>query len=664
MTAGPPSRWKRRDALKLGVVGGAGAAAAALGVAGTVAAREVERKGECRFCTMHCGTLATVRAGRVTSVRGDPEARTRGFLCAHGRALPEVINGDARLSQPWNCMTGGASWERAFDDIGGRLRALRDAHGPESLAVMTGWPFVRHPMIHLLHRFCRAYGTPNLATVASLCEAAGRMGRTLLWGRSYTPDLDKVQTLLVWGADPPRTAPPFGFLVARARTLVVVDPVKTELAKNAHRWVRVRPGTDAAFALGLIRAVFDAGLQDEAFLAAHTVNVASLRQLVEPWTPQRTAEVTGCGGDDVTAVAALFARAPAGVWDGLGVEHHKDGVDTARAISALVAVCGHKDAQRFERADPLLRIEQQGPVPPAPSTPPLGVEEHSLFCALHRQAHASALWPGILDGRVRGLVCFGANPALTSPDSALVRRALAKLDLAVVVDPFFSETAALAHWALPAASFAEGTPGDGPAVVPPQGDSRTDADILFSLARACGLGAYFPWRGMAEAFRGPRTVVDDKWASDIVAAQVPRFGDPIDLSFPCAVPSSAPPSGAGVDGAGPAFPLRLVTGPRQRAYINSQFHEVRAVARLLPRPLARLHPAHGVADGAPVVVETARGRATFFAEVTEDVAPDVVVVPHGWPGDADANRLTSWDGRDPISGFPELRALACRLVSS
>jgi anaerobic selenocysteine-containing dehydrogenase len=140
---------------------------------------------------------------------------------------------------------------------------LKAKHGAESLVVQTGWPYVRHPMIHLLHRFCRAYGTPNLATVASLCEASGRMGRALVWGSSYSPDLSRVKTLLVWGANPPRTAPPWAYLVtnikrkakAQGGALVVIDPVRTEIADKADLYVRIRPGTDGAFALGMARHI-------------------------------------------------------------------------------------------------------------------------------------------------------------------------------------------------------------------------------------------------------------------------------------------------------------------------------------------------------------------------------------------------------------------------
>jgi assimilatory nitrate reductase catalytic subunit len=113
------------------------------------------------------------------------------------------------------------------------------------------------------------------------------------------------------------------------------------------------------------------------------------------------------------------------------------------------------------------------------------------------------------------------------------------------------------------------------------------------------------------------------------------------------------------------YPFRLVTGPRQRAYINSQLHRVGAITRLLPEACCELHPEvakqAGIAEGERVAVITAKGRAVFRAVLSTAVRPDMVVAPHGWEGEANANLLTSEDGLDPISGFPRLRALVCRL---
>ena len=124
-----------------------------------------------------------------------------------------------------------------------------------------------------------------------------------------------------------------------------------------------------------------------------------------------------------------------------------------------------------------------------------------------------------------------------------------------------------------------------------------------------------------------------------------------------------PPS----DAPSPEFPLILVAGPRTRAFINSQLREAPSVWAKMPRPLARLHPAaaaaRGIADGDPVIVRTKVGSVQFWAELSGDIHPEVVVVPHGW-AEANANALTDVSGLDPISGFPAFRSRACQIARS
>ncbi|MBI1947410.1 MAG: molybdopterin-dependent oxidoreductase [Deltaproteobacteria bacterium] len=701
-------RFTRRDALKLLSAGGAVGAGAAVGGAGLVHARERDVANECRLCTMHCGFIGTVRGDDVVAVRGDVDSNTKGFLCQHGLSIPEIVHNRARVRRPLvraadETAFAEAEWERALDVAAQKLLAVKDKYGPEAIAVQTGWPFVRHPMIHLLHRFCRALGTPNLATVASLCEASARMGKGLVWGANYSPDMAKVRTLAVWGSNPMRSYPPWLSLVAQVKKrgkLIIIDPTRTELADQADEYLQVIPGTDATLALGMLRHVIENDLYDKALVAEHALGFEELRAQALPYTPDVVAKTCGVQPGQVTRVAEWLATVgPPGVWEGLGIEHHGAGVDTVRLVSSLVALCGGAAAQSFhDRKAPdgaplplLLPVDQQEPAPPAPDKRPVGFDEYALFCSIHRQAQASVLPRAMLEGKpypVRALVLFGCNPVVTTPDAAAVKRAYQSLDALVVVDPFLTESGEYADVVLPAATFAEQPPlrfgkpkdqepSDPPvgAVVEPQARARPDARILAELAERLGIGQYFPWTDIQAAFAVKRGAVVDEWAAERLRAAperpagaryptasgklelsstlLPRFGLP---SLPVVVEPPAPTA---------EHPLRLVTGPRQRAYINSQLHKVGAITRLLPEAQCELHPdaarAAGVAHGERVAVVTPMGRAVFRASLTTTVRVDVVVVPHGWDGDSNANLLTSETGLDPISGFPRLRALICRV---
>jgi anaerobic selenocysteine-containing dehydrogenase len=644
---------------------------------------------------MHCGIVATVEGERLTRVEGDRESKTRGFLCLNGHALPELVGSTERLRAPRVRSRRGeplveSSFEEAYRRIAERLSEVKARFGARALAVQLGWPFVRHPMFPLFRRFCHAFGTPNVATDASLCAIAGRLGRALVAGVDTVPDLEHARTLLLWGANPTHSYPPFAhqcgaFGLQQPRALVVVDPIRTELAERAQIHLQVRPGTDGALALALIHVLLDRGLVDRAEVESRTVGLSALARLAAEFPPQRAAAICAVESALVVRAAELLAAGrPTAIWDGLGVEHHDNGVQTVRAVAAVGALLGSTDAvggntlvdkpgpRFFDEPLPLLgRGMMPEPVPPPPADVPIGQAEHPLFEVFTRQAQSLLFPQAILEDRpypLRALILFGSNPLSTSPGAALLSRAYAELELLVVVDPFLSATAERADVVLPAATFAE---AEG--LVAPVAGARTDFRILSELAGALGLGSFFPASTLAEALSSPEkplpldrpALVPERQDAlprfptlsgklELASTLLERYGlDPL--------PRWTEPEPTSAD-----FPLRLVSGPRTRAHINSQLHGVPSVALCAaPEPEAELHPslleALGIAEGARVAVVSKHGRAFFRARPSDRIQRDSVLVPHGFAGEANVNQLTAADRRDPISGFPVLRSVPCRV---
>lgn len=695
----------RRGLLTLAPVAGVGAVGAGLALYGRGAEARQQVRGVCRFCLMRCGVVASVEGERLVRVEGDAASKTRGFLCIHGHALREVVHSDQRVRRP--LMRKGErwvelSWPDALGEVASRLSRIRAEAGPESFAVQTGWPLVRHPLIGLLHRFCQAFGTPNLATVASLCEAAGRMGKALTVGSKYRPDLPRTRTLVVWGANPTNAAPPFAHLVAqKAQTgnLIVVDPVRTALARESTLHLSVRPGTDGALALGMMHLLLAEGLHDRDFVRSHTVGFESLAALAREYPPERVTALTGVPRELLERAVRLMAReGPTGFWEGLGVEHHENGVQTVRAISCLDALLGHLDSPggavfltpvgpRFheEPLPALYRMTTPEPVPPPVSARPLGYDEFPLFEVYNREAQGNLLARAILEERpypVRALMLVASNALVTAPGSKRLREAARKLELLVTVDPFLSASAELSHFVLPAATFAEAPTVDETeqevargGLVSPQHEAWPDWKVLFELARALGLGRYFPWSSFREAMEAPRVPFMEDPSHQPrphppTGAEPARFPTPsgkvefesalVARAGRAALPVWTPPSvSPSAD-----FPLWLVSGPRTRAYINSQFRGIPTVQAKQPRPEVELHPqaarAAGVQQGQRVAVVTPVGRIELGVRVTEDVHPEAAVLPAGW-SEANANELTD-DGRlDPLSGFPAFRSGVCRV---
>jgi len=633
-------------------------------------------------------------------VDGDTAGETRGFLCQHGSALPSVVHSPDRLRRP--LVRRGArlvetSWDEALGLVGERMAAVRARFGPQAVAFQTGWPLVRHPLMAWIHRLARAWGTPNVASVASLCETSGRMGQALTVGSKYRHDLRRTRTLVLWGSNPTHSTPLLSHVVAHKATegrLVVVDPVRTELAAAATEHLAVRPGTDGALALGLVNVLIREDLVDRALLAQQTVGFEALVELAEGYPPGRVSALTGLREEQLVRTARLLGtETPTGIWTGLGVEHHQNGVQTVRAIAAVEALCRRAGEPNIRQdltpvgpgdtAGPLPSLPRLGtpePVPPPVEAPAVGADEHPLFEMFNREAQGNLLARAILEDRpypVRALVLIASNALVTSPGSAMLARAAERLELLVSVDPFLTASGRRAQVVLPAATFAE---SEG--VVPPQHEAWPDWKVVFELARAMRLGGWFPWKTWAEAEAAPQVPVPA--APELVpgfdpaftqaplprSAGVPLVGTPsgkIELASSLleraghpALPEWVPPSREPTA----EFPLRLVTGPRTRAYINSQFRQVARIRLLEPEPVVRVHPdaarGAGVAHGERVAIVSPVGRIELRLAVTTDVRPDVAVMPAGWE-EANANLLVDADLRDPISGFPAFRSAVCRL---
>jgi anaerobic selenocysteine-containing dehydrogenase len=697
----------RRDLLK--ALPAAGLVAAGAALAGPGAPRSSSRTSTCRICRGLCGVRATIEDDRVVRVEGDPGSDSRGFICLHGMALRDIIHSPARLRRPLK--KEGDSfreipWEQALQEIASRLLDIRERFGPQALAVHSGWALVGHPIHDFLMRFCRSFGTPNLSTVASLCETAARMAQSLTTGSKCRPHIAQSRTAVVWGANPGASSPAWERVVASAatdgRNLIVIDPVRTDLAERATLHLSIRPRTDGALALGLMHVIVNEGLHDRTYVERYTVGFEALLDRIERFDPATVAGITSLPRESIEKAARMIAReGPTSIWTGLGLEHHDDATQTVRAVTILMALCGDL-AVRGGAALPIAPGRRRDgeplpclyggmtphPVPPPIAARPIGYDDFPLFEAFNREAQANLYARAILEDRpypLRALLLFGANPLVTAPGAAKLSRAAERLSLLVSIDPFLTASGRVADYVLPAATFAEGTPPP-PAVtpaaahplVPEQHDSRTDWAILTGLAKALGLGHYFPWETLEEALQAPRVpwmadpehaLLSDRLAPgekasfptasgkiEIFSRTLERFGyDPL--------PDwQEPTRRAGPDRAD--YPLILVSGPRGRAYVNSQFRQIPAIAASMPGPVAGMHPETarraGAADGERIAVVSPHGRIELRAWVTARVHPECVVVQAGW-SDANANLLTDDAELDPISGFPVFRSGVCRV---
>lgn len=242
--------------------------------------------GFCTLCRSRCGALYEIERGRLTRVLPLSDHPTGGALCAKGRAAPEHVLSPLRLTRPLRrTQPRGAadpgwveiSWDEALTEIAERLATARDTRGPESVAFAVTTPSGT-PMVdsfEWVERFIRCYGSPNLIYAIEVCGWHKDYAHALTYGRGIgVADMEHTDTILLWGHNPARTWLAQATRIAEARRrgtkIVVVDPKQSGSGQEADLWMRVRPGTDAALALGSIRHLMATRTYDHAFTARWT----------------------------------------------------------------------------------------------------------------------------------------------------------------------------------------------------------------------------------------------------------------------------------------------------------------------------------------------------------------------------------------------------------
>lgn len=246
----------------------------------------IVKKGYCTLCRSRCGTLNTVVQDQLVSVAPDTDHPTGQAMCLKGRAAPELVHNPNRILTPmrrtapkgavdpgWEAI----SWEEALDEITQKLSQIRTESGPEAVVfgvtTPSGTPL--SDSIDWIERFVRAFGSPNIAYGTEVCNWHKDHAHEFTYGCGIpVADYEQAELIMLWGHNPVNTWLAQAHAIANGRAkgaqLLVIDPRKTALAAQAECWLPVRPGTDAALALGLIRACIDQGGYDAAFIRQWT----------------------------------------------------------------------------------------------------------------------------------------------------------------------------------------------------------------------------------------------------------------------------------------------------------------------------------------------------------------------------------------------------------
>lgn len=240
----------------------------------------------CLMCRERCPVVCNIEDGRLVRVRPDLDHPLGGPFCPKGAAAPELVADPVRLKFPMKRTTPKTndnpewqriSWDEALETIAQKLLYARKQHGPESVVFYRPAPggSPARDFNPWMMRLAHAFGTPNLATTTHICNWHKDSGSAYTYGVGLPEaDYDHTGCILMWGTNPHATGvrhvAPIKKARARGAKLIVVDPLRTALAKDATHWLQVRPGSDLPLALGLIHQVIARGGYDVAFLSRWT----------------------------------------------------------------------------------------------------------------------------------------------------------------------------------------------------------------------------------------------------------------------------------------------------------------------------------------------------------------------------------------------------------
>ncbi len=334
----------------LGLTGGTVTKAAAQ----TASDKTESIKTVCTHCSVGCTVVAEVNNGVwVSQEPGFDNPFNMGGHCAKGAAARETAHGERRLKYPMKLVGGEwqrVSWDEAINAIGDKLMEIRKTSGPDSV-YWLGSAKHSNEQAYLFRKFAAYWGSNNVDHQARICHSTTVAGVANTWGygamtNSYN-DIHNSRAILVIGGNPAEAHPVSLVHILRAKEqnnapLIVVDPRFTRTAAHADEYVRLRPGTDVAFIWGMLWHIFENKWEDTEFIRTRVWGMDQIRAEVKKWDPKECERVTGVPGSQMKRVARTLVNNKPGtlIWC-MGGTQHTIGTNNTRAYCILQLALGN-----------------------------------------------------------------------------------------------------------------------------------------------------------------------------------------------------------------------------------------------------------------------------------------------------------------------------------
>lgn len=636
----------------------------------------------CHICEANCGVLVEMDGRKVVSIKGNPDhVLSHGHICPKATAIADLQDDPDRLRRPVKRTKDGweqIDWDTAFREIAQKVVALQ-SEGARA-AFYRGNPGAHDYALSTQAGYLqRAVGARGTFSASTLDQIPHHYTQLQLYGHvslAAVPDIDRSQLIVIIGGNPMAsngsiwTVPDFRGRVkamqARGGKLVVIDPRKTETARIADEWHPVVPGHDTALLLGLLQCVLANGDELRPGLAELVDETwPRIKPLVDSFDLEELAAYCGVPAATIRRLASELSNGqPAALYGRMGVSVCEFGTLNQWLVQLVNLATGNLDREGGTMfPQPLLDLVGQAgkgsirTVETARGTLPSVMGEIPTIAFADELSRED-------DQRIRTLFVIAGNPVLSAPDGRRTEQALEDLDLMVSMDMHITETSRHAHYILPPCGPLEkdhftfffgplavrNFGAYSPATLPMEEGAKADWEIAGELAQAILAERGKP----APNFETPRERLDAMLRASpagMSLAEVEAQPNGVDLGplQPCLkdrlltdnrkinVLSDALEAElhrfAG-SMAGRAEGALSLIGRRHVRSNNSWLHNAQRLVKGPDRCTLMMHPAdaaaRGLEDGDPVTVASRVGAVDVAVEVTEDIMPGVVSLPHGW----------------------------------
>ena len=684
----------------------------------------------CPYCGVGCLLTYNVKDEKILFAEGRDGPSNLSRLCVKGRYGFDYIHNDGRLTKPLirkqgvdknidlhsydfnniNEIFEETTWEHALDVAIEGFKKVKKSKGPSGLAGF-GCAKGSNEEAYLFQKLIRTgFDTNNVDHCTRLCHASSVVALLEMVGSgavsNQVADVTEAEVIIIIGSNPTVNHPVAATFMKNAskegKTLIVMDPKKTDISRHADYYLQFKPDTDVAMLNAIMKSIIDQDLVDKEFIKTRTKDYDKLRNHLKDYSPKIMSKICGIPEETLNEVARLYASSNGSmIFWGMGVSQHIHGTDNARALISLALMTG----QIGKPGTGLHPLRGQNNVQGASDAGliPMVFPDYQRVDDPKINKFFEDFWgtkldkkPGltvveIMDAIVAkdlsGLYVMGENPAMSDPDLNHARKALSSLEHLVVQDIFVTETAFFADVILPASAFPEKTGSFtntdrrvqlGRQAVYPPGQAKQDLWIIQQIARGMGLD----WN-----YDGPKDVFEEmtRCMPTIAGITWERLEQEHSVTYPCNTQDDPgqpviftedfPTSdGLATFKVSPfknadelpdtEFDYILITGRQlEHWHTGSMTRRASMLHQIEPDPFANMcledMKKIGVQDGDLITIESRRGKVDVYARRDDGLQLGQIFIPFCYV-EAAANVLTN-AALDPDAKIPEFKFCAVKI---